>query len=117
MALSSGRFRDNAELQAAARNAPALAFGAEGEHVLILQRALGDLGFAMPISAPQNTRPDGIYGQETAATVRKFQQREGLGVDGVAGKQTLTRLDEIYIALAASEELVLRSQLPRLSWT
>jgi hypothetical protein len=54
VALISNRFRDNARLQAAVRNAPALAFGAEGEHVQILQRALGDLGFAMPISARQD---------------------------------------------------------------
>ena len=84
----------------------------------ILQRALDDLGFSMPISAPRKAAPpDGIYGQETAATVRKFQQREGLGVDGIAGRQTLTRLDQIFIADAVREELALRSQLRRVFWT
>jgi peptidoglycan hydrolase-like protein with peptidoglycan-binding domain len=118
MALNSGRFRDNAQLQAAARNSPPLAIGAKGDHVQILQRALGDLGFAMPISAPQRAPlPDGIYGQETAGTVRKFQIRERLAVDGIAGTQTLTRLDQIFVANAAREELVLRSQLARLFWT
>jgi peptidoglycan hydrolase-like protein with peptidoglycan-binding domain len=118
MALISGRFRDNARLQAAAQNSPALAIGAKGDHVQILQDALIDLGFAMPISAPsESALPDGIYGQETAGTVKKFQVREGLTPDGVAGSQTLTRLDQIFVAESARQELALRSRQHRMFWT
>jgi peptidoglycan hydrolase-like protein with peptidoglycan-binding domain len=118
VALNAARFRDNAQLQAAARNAPALQFGAEGEHVQILQRALIELGLAMPVSTSHNAvLPDGIYGQETVGAVRQFQQREGLGVDGVAGKQTMTRLDDVFIAIAAQEEISLRRRMPRFFWT
>ena len=36
---------------------------------------------------------DGIYGPATTALVTEFQRRAGLQVGGVAGSQTLGRLD------------------------
>ena len=118
MALGSPRFRDNARLQAAASNNPALKFGSEGEHVQILQRALIDLGFAMPDSAPEAAiLPDGIFGGETARTVKQFQAQEGLTPDGIAGRQTLERLDKIFLAASAREEIVLSLQASRMFWT
>ena len=35
---------------------------------------------------------DGIYGSLTVAAVKKFQQKNGLTVDGIAGTQTLTAM-------------------------
>jgi peptidoglycan hydrolase-like protein with peptidoglycan-binding domain len=35
---------------------------------------------------------DGIFGPRTAATVRTFQQMNGLAVDGIVGPQTWQRL-------------------------
>ena len=36
---------------------------------------------------------DGEFGSETDKAVRLFQRQQGLGADGIAGRQTLTRLD------------------------
>ncbi|HWX75351.1 MAG TPA: peptidoglycan-binding protein [Solirubrobacteraceae bacterium] len=48
----------------------------EGRPVASLQRSLGAV------------KVDGVYGPETEAAVRKFQESRGLSVDGVAGPQT-----------------------------
>ena len=118
MALVSPRFADNIRLQAAARNSPPLRKGETGEAVAILQRALVDLGFAMPLSTNQQTTlPDGIYGSETALTVREFQTRQALQQDGVAGRETLTRLDQLFTAEAALEIAMLPIKASRSFWT
>ncbi len=49
--------------------------GARGEHVRVVQRALG-------------IRVDGVYGPNTAYQVRNFQRRNGLLVDGIVGAST-----------------------------
>ena len=96
MALISRRFAGNEQLQAAARNAPALRNGASGAGVKLLQGALLDLGAAMPVSTGRGAKyADGIYGGETAGAVRDFQTGQGLAADGVAGRDTLTRLDQV----------------------
>jgi peptidoglycan hydrolase-like protein with peptidoglycan-binding domain len=104
MALSSPRFKRDPNLRLAANNQPSLKVGARGEAVKILQQALIDLGFAMPRS---NTGgfPDGIYGSETEATVKAFQRANALSADGIAGRDTLLRLDQIYAAREERERL------------
>lgn len=52
-------------------------------------------GYPMPISAGLQGEPDGIFGTETDTVVRIFQTREGLSSDGLAGRNTLRRLDEL----------------------
>ena len=52
--------------------------GSEGAAVELLQLALDRAGFG-----PLET--DGIFGPATEAALRRFQQREGLAADGVAG--------------------------------
>src|SRR5690606_10481748 len=42
-----------------------------------------------------NGAVDGIYGPQTAESVRRFQKAKKLLVDGIAGKQTLTALNKI----------------------
>jgi peptidoglycan hydrolase-like protein with peptidoglycan-binding domain len=103
MALVARRLARNQQLQAAATNSPPLKKGASGEAVVILQRALIDLGFAMPISTSKSSGlPDGIYGDETVGTVRDFQVQQGLQPDGIAGHDTLGALDQIYVAEEAA---------------
>ena len=47
---------------------------------------------------------DGIYGKETEAAVRAFQETRGLPVNGVADFETHRRINEEYGALLTSEE-------------
>ncbi|MEA5552824.1 phospholipase D-like domain-containing protein [Anabaena cylindrica UHCC 0172] len=96
--LQSAQFRGDQRLQAAANNNPPLKKGQRGSAVRKLQQVLIDLGYPMAITTKQRTQPaDGIYGNETVAIVRKFQQRYGLQPDGIAGRQTLTTLDRLLI--------------------
>lgn len=48
--------------------------------------------------------PDGIYGTETEASVRWFQEFAGLPVTGVVDKATWDTLLEEYVALLAQRE-------------
>ena len=59
--------------------------GSKGEEVRILQLRLAELGYL-------EGSADGVYGAMTREAVRRFQQRNGLSVDGVAGKKTQNRL-------------------------
>jgi peptidoglycan hydrolase-like protein with peptidoglycan-binding domain len=95
MAVTSPRFANNARLQAASENNPPMGRGETGDGVAVLQQALADLGFNMPISFSQGS-PDGIYGAETEATVRQLQQKQGLGQDGIAGRDTWAELDRLF---------------------
>lgn len=61
----------------------------QGEAVVKLQKQLYGLGYDIGIDGI-----DGIFGQATRQAVVRFQQEEGLTADGVAGVQTLTRLNE-----------------------
>jgi hypothetical protein len=97
MPLTAKRFRDNQRLQKAAENKPALKPGEKSEAVAILQVALADLGFALPVTFAR-CFPDGIYGTETAGAVRQFQAKHGLAVDGIAGRNTLAKLDSLLAA-------------------
>jgi peptidoglycan hydrolase-like protein with peptidoglycan-binding domain len=57
-----------------------LSSGSEGRQVKLLQQALGSI------------KVDGVFGEETEAAVRSFQQRSGLSVDGVVGPATSAAL-------------------------
>jgi peptidoglycan hydrolase-like protein with peptidoglycan-binding domain len=112
MTLTNPRFSSCAELRAASENSPPLKAGKQGECVEILQQALIDLGFAMPVSTGAGDHaPDGIYGRETSAAVRDFQRRHGLQVDGEAGRQTLKKLEELIDAAASSDEVKFRREM------
>ena len=56
-----------------------------GADVVLLQRALGALGFA-------NGEHDGIFGAHTELALRKFQTNMGLPSDGIAGAYTFAAL-------------------------
>lgn len=58
--------------------------GSSGSEVRALQTALNERGYGLEV--------DGRFGPATEAAVRRFQTTEGLAVDGVAGPNTLGRL-------------------------
>jgi cellulose synthase (UDP-forming) len=63
-------------------------FPPHGSHeVRQLQRAIRNLGYH-----PGPT--DGLYGPRTESAVRSLQERVGLRVDGIAGPQTLTAIND-----------------------
>ncbi len=59
--------------------------GSSGDAVKQIQQKLSNWGY-------YSGRIDGIYGSRTEAAVRYFQQKNGLTVDGKAGKQTLAAM-------------------------
>ena len=61
--------------------------GSSGSDVKKLQQKLVDAGYDVGSAGV-----DGIYGNGTAAAVRKYQKDNGLDVDGIAGEQTLGKL-------------------------
>lgn len=94
MPLTSPRFKDNDELTKVAAGQVLLKKGSKGHHIHLVQVALIDLGHQMPNSTQsQSYSPDGDFGNETDATVRKFQQTNGLEADGVVGPKTMAALD------------------------
>lgn len=104
MTLISDRFARNSRLQSAARNSPPLKKNeSDREAVALMQQALVDIGFAMPISMARG-KPDGIYGDETVNTVGKFQTQQALQRDGQAGHDTLHRLDSFFPPVGVTTE-------------
>ena len=63
--------------------------GATGSDVKDLQTKLKKLGF-------YNAYVDGSYGDTTVAAVKAFQKKYNLTADGVAGSETLKKLDTAY---------------------
>ncbi len=94
--LQSLLFLTNDDLQKAAQNNPPLARGSQGNPVRCLQLALAALGYSLPISVKLHPlSADGIFGPETEQAVRTFQTKQGLKADGIAGAQTLSKLDQL----------------------
>ena len=60
-------------------------YGSRGEEVRQIQTKLKRWGY-------YNGNVDGIYGSQTQAAVRWFQSKNGLAVDGIAGKNTLAAM-------------------------
>lgn len=60
-------------------------FGSSGDEVRQIQQKLKNWGY-------YNGTVDGIYGSQTVAAVKKFQSKNGLTADGIAGTKTLQAL-------------------------
>jgi N-acetylmuramoyl-L-alanine amidase len=70
--------------------------GSRGEAVEALQKRLLGKGI--------NPGPvDGIFGPKTDEALRRFQEREGLDVDGIAGSNTFTALGMMEAEEVADE--------------
>ena len=60
-------------------------YGSRGTEVSTIQEKLKRWGY-------YNGSVDGIYGTQTVSAVKKFQQKNGLTVDGIAGPKTLSAM-------------------------
>ena len=60
-------------------------YGSRGNEVKTIQEKLKRWGY-------YNGSIDGIYGTQTVTAVKKFQQKNGLTVDGIAGPKTLAAM-------------------------
>ena len=96
--LVSIRLRSNPQLLRASENSPSLTLGAKGDGVSQLQEALYDMGYTMTKSFARLKRADGIYGEETVAAVKAFQKANGLVIDGISGRKTLSLIDKLIAA-------------------
>lgn len=78
--------------------APVLQKGSESGDVWDLQYRLQILGF-------YQDQLDGSYGGKTYQAVRKFQSAYGITVDGIAGKQTWSKLKKVSVNRAEMQML------------
>ena len=62
--------------------------GSKGSRVGTLQRVLGSLGYRL--------KADDDFGPKTERAVRAFQKKHGLKVDGIVGRRTWNKLDDVY---------------------
>lgn len=67
-----------------------LTVGDKGDAVKTLQTKLNKVGYKLTV--------DGEYGSATKAAVTSFQKKYNLEVDGIAGKNTITKLDSLIAA-------------------
>lgn len=81
--------------------------GTTGPSVVIIQTELNRISQNYP-AIPKITPVDGIFGAQTEAAVRKFQEVFNLNVDGIVGPATWYALVRYYVAVTALAEL--RSQ-------
>lgn len=85
--FSNRRFAAHADL-AAVHGGKVLRTGTTTAGVAAVQRALIDMGFAVPGG------PGGYYGAQTVQALKNFQAMAGLTVDGVLGPKTMKALDQ-----------------------
>ena len=81
--------------------------GTSGPSVVTIQTELNRISQSYP-AIPKINPVDGIFGAQTEAAVRKFQQIFDLSVDGVVGRATWYALVRYYVAVTRLAEL--RSQ-------
>lgn len=67
-----------------------LTVGDKGDAVKTLQTKLNKVGYKLTV--------DGEYGSATKSAVTSFQKKYNLEVDGIAGKNTITKLDSVIAA-------------------
>ncbi len=80
-----------------------LDIGASGSKVVQLQEQLNAISQAYP--ALPKVNPDGIYGSQTQACVRKFQNIFGLPETGIVDYPTWYKVQEVYVGVTRIAEL------------
>lgn len=81
--------------------------GTTGPGVVVIQTELNRISQNYP-AIPKISPVDGIFGAQTEAAVKKFQEIFGLSVDGIVGQATWYALIRYYTAVLSLSEL--RSQ-------
>ena len=84
-----------------------LRVGSTGPNVVVIQTSLNRISQSYP-AIPKISSVDGIFGSQTEAAVRKFQQIFNLTPDGIVGKATWYAIVRLYTAVTRLSEL--RSQ-------
>jgi len=87
-------------------SAPAipLRVGSVNDNVRTLQIRLNRIGRNYP-SIPKIPETDGVFGSDTEAAVRRFQEIFGLTVDGIVGRATWYYVRRIYNAVKRLNEI------------
>ena len=100
---------NNAPIQGITSSYPGtpLRRGTSGPSVVTIQVELNRISQSYP-AIPKIASVDGIFGAQTEAAVRKFQEIFNLTADGVVGRATWNALVRYYIAVTRMAEL--RSQ-------
>ncbi len=78
--------------------------GSTGDKVQQIQEQLNVISDAYPAIPKINA--DGVYGEDTAASVEKFQSVFGLPANGIVDYTTWYKISEIYVAVSRIAELV-----------
>lgn len=78
--------------------------GSTGPYVRYIQNALNRISENFP-GIPAISQADGVFGPETEAAVRSFQQTFGLAADGIVGRATWYEMVRIYSSVARLAEL------------
>ena len=76
-----------------------LEYGDQGSDVKSLQQKLNKVG--IKDANGNKLEEDGSFGDNTLYAVKAFQKKYGLEVDGLAGKDTISKLDDLINAQAA----------------
>lgn len=87
-----------------------LRVGSTGTAVSMLQRQLNRIAKNYPSFGAVSV--DGIYGEDTAEVVRKFQRQFSLTVDGVTGQKTWYKISYIYVSIKKLAELSSEGEQP-----
>ena len=96
--------KDGVEFDNGSSDSYELTIGSSGDKVSQLQRQLARIALNYP--AIGTVTVDGIYGQETADAVRKFQQIFNLPVTGVTDYKTWYKISQIYVGVTKIAENV-----------
>ena len=96
----------NAPIEANTTSAPEvpLALGSANDDVRTVQLRLNRISSNYP-SIPKIAQIDGIFGTDTEAAVRRFQEIFGLTPDGIVGKSTWYTIQNVYIGVKRLNDL------------
>ena len=87
-----------ASSSSSSNSATRLEKGSTGSDVKDLQTKLKKLGY-------YDAYVDGDYGDTTVAAVKAFQKKYNLTADGIAGKETLKKLDSVYENASSAKDV------------
>lgn len=94
----------NDELEEIAPEFKTLQYGQTGEDIEVLQKDLNNI--LRDFNNYTQIKEDGIFGQETEKAVKFFQRVFGLNVDGIAGKNTMGRIEYAKEFISDLKDLV-----------